>query len=51
MYREHVEAVEQILSEAAVGQRDLQLFVGGRQHADINRDRAVPTHAFELAFL
>ena len=51
MDRQHVEAVEEVLAEAAgCGQR-LQVLVGGGDDAHVGVDRRVAAHALELLFL
>jgi hypothetical protein len=49
--RNDVQPIEQILAKAAGPDGDGQVFVGRRQHADVDGDRFVSTDAFELPFL
>ncbi len=49
--REHVEAVEQILAELALGDAGLQVAVGRGHHAHVAADGLVATDALEAAFL
>ena len=46
-----VQAIEQILAEATLGDLLLQVAVGRGDQADVGRDGLIATHAFELAFL
>ena len=46
-----IDAVEQILAESARFDLLLQVAIGRREHARIDRDRAVPTHTRHLPFL
>ena len=48
---QHVQAIEEILSEPAHGHQLLQVLVGGRDDTDIDADHILATHATELALL
>jgi hypothetical protein len=49
--REHVEAVEQILTERPVSYGRAQIFICRREHSHINPNRLVPTYSFEFVLL
>src|SRR5262249_59495939 len=47
----HVEPVEKVRSEGAVGHRGSQISIGGGNHADVHADRSTPADTREFAFL
>ena len=49
--RQHVQAVEEVLPEAAGGGQGLQVLIGGGDDADIAMNRGVAPDALELLFL
>ena len=51
LQRQHVEPVQQVLAERALGHGPLQVAVAGRDQADVDRDRACAADAVDLALL
>src|SRR6201988_2917100 len=49
--RENIQSIEQIHAESTVAHFPAQIFVCGRDHADVRFDRSVPTHALKLLLL
>ena len=51
MELDHVEPVVEVLTELAAGQRDLQVSIGGRNHAGVDLNQPVPPHPGEAQVL
>src|ERR1700730_6694759 len=49
--REHVETVEEILTEAAFSDGCAQVPICCREHSYVNRNRVAPSHSLELMVL
>ena len=49
--REHVEAVEEILSERTFSDGYAQVPICRREHSDVHRNRLAPSYSFEFTVL